>query len=400
VRRRVWTNLAFFVVLFVIMLGWLTQRVVSFKRLDNPYPMSAEFVNAFGVLPNAEVTYLGVTYGRVSKVSRIPGGVRIDMDIDRGRRIPEGGEASIFRKSAIGEQYVDFAPPVGRASDKGPWYRPSTRLPMGKTHVPLEFSELLRSASALISSIPPDAVAQLLEAAAVGLQGRTESLRQLAEGGDKLSAALASRTDALDRLADNGTRVTHVVAEHRGSLGQSLTDLRNLADSLRNARGDTAVLLERGAKFLTQLADVVADQKGNLDCDLKTLELVTDTATTPQRVAGLRALLRVGPVAFSRVWDARDVDTTGPFPGVWVRVGFVANSQYNKPPQFVPPKEVPLVKSVPECASPLRPSGANYSPASTAAPASVPPVAGDGILLVTLSSVAAATVLRQAGVLR
>jgi hypothetical protein len=105
-------------------------------------------------------------------------------------------------------------------------------------------------------------------------------------------------------------------------------------------------------------------------------------------------------VAFSRVWDARDVDTTGPFPGVWVRVGFVANSQYNKPPQFVPPKEVPLVKSVPECASPLRPSGANYSPASTAAPASVPPVAGDGILLVTLSSVAAATVLRQAGVLR
>src|SRR5207245_1784703 len=112
VKRRVWTNLAFFAVLFVVMIGWLTQRVISFKSLDHPYAMAAEFTNAVGVLPNAEVTYLGVTYGRVSKVTRITGGVRIDMEIDRGRRIPEGADATIFRKSAIGEQYVDFDAPA------------------------------------------------------------------------------------------------------------------------------------------------------------------------------------------------------------------------------------------------------------------------------------------------
>jgi phospholipid/cholesterol/gamma-HCH transport system substrate-binding protein len=397
-RRRVLVNLGFFAVLFIVMIGWLTQRVVSFDRIEKPYKMAAEFTNAFGVLPNAEVTYLGVTYGRVSKVDRIPGGVRVDMEIDRGRRIPEGSDANIFRKSAIGEQYVDFEPPLGRSGDTGPWYRSGTLLPMSKTHVPLEFSELLRSASALISSIPPDAVAQLLDAAAAGLEGRTDSLRALAEGGDKLSAALASRTDALDRLADNGTALTHVVAEHRGSLGQSLTDLRNVADSLRNARGDTAVLLDRGSKLLTQVADVVAHQKGNLDCDLKTLELVTDSANTPERVAGLRALLRVGPVAFSRVWDARDVDTTGPYPGVWIRVGFVSNPVLNRPLQYVPPKDVPAVPAVPACNSSLRPSGLDYRPASTAA--SLPPAAGDGLMMLVFGSVTAAIVLRQAGALR
>ena len=398
IRRRVWINLAFFAVMFVVMLGWLTQRIVSFKQLENPYTLSAEFSNAFGVLPNAEVTYLGVTFGRVSKVSRIPGGVRIDMEIDRGRRIPAGADASIFRKSAIGEQYVDFTPPVDAKSASGS-YRDGTLIPMSKTHVPLEFSEFLRSASALISSIPPDAVAQLLEAAAVGLEGRTESLRTLAEGGDTIGAALASRTEALDRLAENNTRLTHVVAQHRGSLGQSLTDLRNVADSLRNARGDVTVLLDRGSKLLGQLADVVGRHKGDLDCDLKTLELVLDSATTPERIAGLRALLRVGPVAFGRLWDARDVDTTGPYPGVWVRVGFLANPT-NAPAAYVPPKDVPPVKAVPQCASSVRPSGTNYRVGPTSGPPTIPRTASDGLLVMVLGSIGAAVVLRQVGALR
>jgi phospholipid/cholesterol/gamma-HCH transport system substrate-binding protein len=358
--------------------------------------MAAEFTNAVGVLPNAEGTYLGVTYGRVSSVTRIPGGVRIDLDIENGRKIPKGSDANIFRKSAIGEQYVDFSPPPG---DKGtgPYYGKNTLIPMSKTHVPLEFSEFLRSASALISSIPPDAVAQLLDAASQGLQGRTDSLRALAEGGDTLAAALASRTDALDRLADNSTRLTHVVAEHRGSLGQSLTDLRNVADSLRNAKGDTAVLLDRGSQLLRQVADVVAHQKGNLDCDLKTLELVTDAATTPQRLAGLGALLRVGPVAFSRVWDARDVDTTGPYPGVWVRVGLVSNATHNPPAQYMPAKQVPAVKEVPPCGSTLKPVGINYRPGPTGSQPLVPAAAQTGLITMLLASVGGLFVLRQSG---
>lgn len=380
-RRRVVVNLVFFVVLFAVMIGWLTQRVVTFNQIAKPYKISAEFSNAFGVLPNAEVTYLGVTYGRISTVERIPGGVRVNMEIEKGHRIPQGAEASIFRKSAIGEQYVDFAPPPGVSADNGPSYPGGTVVPMSKTHVPLEFSELLRSASALISSIPPDAVAQLLDAAATGLAGRTDSLRSLAEGGDKVTAALASRTDALDRLADNGTSLTHVVAEHRGELGQSLTDLRNLADSLRNAHGDVGVLLDHGSKLLTQVANVVADQKGNLDCDLKTLELVTDSATTPERIAGLGALLRVGPTAFSRVWDARDVDTTGPFPGVWLRVGFVSNPVLNRPLEYDPSRDVPAVPTVPACASPLKPSGLNYRPAAYSRATSTSPVVGVGLVL-------------------
>src|SRR5207302_1922321 len=123
----------------------------------------------------------------------------------------------------------------------------------------------LRSASALIQSINPDDAGALVHEAAVGLNGRTDSLRQLTESGDKLASTFAARTDALDRLAKNGTSLTNEVANHREALGQSLTDLRQVADALRNAKGDTTLSLDRGSQLLTQVGDLVAGQKKNLD---------------------------------------------------------------------------------------------------------------------------------------
>ena len=360
--RRVALNLVVFLILFFIMVGWAVRNVVSVEQIDRPYPLSATFSNAFGVLPNAEVTYLGVTYGRVSKVERVEGGVRVDMEIKRNSKIPDGSTANIYRKSAIGEQYVDFSPPPNHG-EGGPYYKSGTVLPLERTTVPLEFSELLRSASALISAVPPEAVSTLLQEASAGLEGRTDSLRELTQSGDRLAATLAARTEALDRLATNNTRLTSVVTDHRGSLGEAITDLRAVADSLKNARGDVSVLLARGSQLLGLTADLVAKHKGNLDCDLKTLELVIDETTTPYRLNGLRALLEFGPTAFDQVWDTRDVETAGPHPGVWVRVGFIANPTYNRPDQYVPPKELPPPREVTPCVSPLSSTSADYRPA-------------------------------------
>jgi phospholipid/cholesterol/gamma-HCH transport system substrate-binding protein len=392
--RRIAVNLTIFTLGFVVMVYWAINNVVSVGAIDQPYPLSAEFTNAFGVLPTAEVTYLGVNAGQVSSVRRVPGGVVIGMQIKKGRKIPEGSTANIYRKSAIGEPYIDFLPPKDQNSTAP--YRPGTRLSMQQTSVPLEFSELLRSASALIEKVPPDAVATLLREVSAGLQGRTDSLRQLAESGDRLAASLAQRTDALDRLATNNTKLTHVVTEHRQSLGQAVTDLRQLADTLDNAKGDVSVLLDRGSQLLGQTADIVAHQKGNLDCSLKSIQLLIERITTPEQLAGLQALLRIAPKAFEQVWAAREVETTGPYPGVWVRVGFLLNPTHNPPPQFTPPKELPPVAQVQLCASPLMASG-TYRPA--AAPGNVvtrlattggPPLVVGGLVVL-----AAALVLLQ-----
>src|SRR5438270_11201860 len=283
--KRTLANLTVFFVVGGLFFFWASTRLVNVSAIKHPYTLQAEFSNAVGLLPGSEVDYLGVTYGTVSSVERIDGGVRVTMKVDDGKQVPANSSANIFRKSALGEQYIEFDPPTGYTSG-GPYYAKDVTIPMSRTTVPLEFSELLKAASRLVSAIPPDAVNTLVHEAAVGGNGRVDSLRGLADAGDKLSQMLVARSAALDRLSTNNTRLTHVFTEHSNSLSQSVSDLRNIADSLKNARGDTTILLQRGSLLLGTAADLVAKHKADLDCDLKTLELVTDVTTTDHNLQG------------------------------------------------------------------------------------------------------------------
>lgn len=356
--RRVNINLLVFAAAFVVMIMWLASNVVSFKQVDRPFKVTADFENAFGVLANAEVAYIGVPFGHVSRVERITNGVRITMSIDRGRQIPRGSTANIGRKSAIGEQFINLYPPtsplVGGVLSDG------DHIAREDTTVPLEFSEFLRSASGVLGALPPGAVGTIVHETATGLDGRADSLRQLATAGDKLTAVLASRTAALDRISANGGKLTKALADHRVSLGASLDNLAALNDALANAKGDLGVILDKAAPLTKQLADLVGNHKAELDCDLKVLEVVIDHATTPINVDGLRALLTWAPAAFAGIWDSRDVEAEG----VWVRVGTIVNPTGNAPVQYIPPRALPPVLPAPACVSQVAASNIDYSPAA------------------------------------
>jgi phospholipid/cholesterol/gamma-HCH transport system substrate-binding protein len=401
-NKRTLANLGVFVGVGLLFVVWAATSLLNVSAIKHPYALKADFSNAVGLLPGSEVDYLGVTYGTVSTVERIDGGVRVTMNIDKSKKVPADSSANIFRKSALGEQYIEFDPPQGYTNG-GPYYAKDTTIPMSRTTVPLEFSELLRSASRLVSAIPPDAVNTLVHEAAVGVNGRTDSLRGLVDSGDKLSQMLVARSAALDRLATNNTALTHVVTEHSDSLSQSLSDLRNIAATLKDARGDTTILLQRGSQLLGTAADLVAKHKADLDCDLKTLELVTDVTTTDHNLAGLQTVLSASPVAFGDLWDASDVD---PIPGYpsdpispvkrWVRVGFIVNFT-NPAPQYVPPKELPPVVAVPACVSPLHADAPDYVPASTtSSPSAVLATTGGTTAAgIALALIAAALILRE-----
>jgi phospholipid/cholesterol/gamma-HCH transport system substrate-binding protein len=401
-NKRTLANLTVFFLVGLLFVVWAATSLLKVDAINHPYVLKADFSNAVGLLPGSEVDYLGVTYGTVSAVERIDGGVRVTMKIDKSKKVPADSSANIFRKSALGEQYIEFDPPQGYTNG-GPYYAKDVVIPMTRTTVPLEFSELLRSASRLVSAIPPEAVNTLVHEAAVGVNGRVDSLRGLADSGDKLSQMLVQRTAALDRLATNNTRLTHVFTEHSDSLAQSLSDLRQVAQTLKDARGDTTMLLQQGSQLLGTAADLVAKHKADLDCDLKTLELVTDVTTTDHNLQGLQTVLTAAPVAFGDLWDASDVD---PIPGYpadpispvkrWVRVGFKVNPAYNPAPQFAPPHLLPPVAEVPACVSPLHANASDYVPASaTGASAVLATTGGTAVIGIALALMAAALILRE-----
>jgi phospholipid/cholesterol/gamma-HCH transport system substrate-binding protein len=347
--RRTLINLIFFNLVFLLMVFWAINNIVTVDRVERPYTITGDFAQAAGVKSNAEVTYLGVHYGRVTSVERTPAGVSVKMKIDRNKDIPAGSIARIFRKSAIGEPYIDFVPPESYEKGSTERIEPGDNVPVSRTTVPLEFSELLRSASALVSSIDPEATGSLIHELAVGLNGRGESLRTLTESIDQLTASFVERTDQLDRLAHNSTRVTSTLADHRLSLGRAITNLRTLAETLRAADGDTRVLLDLGPDFLGTTADLVADEKQNLDCLLTDLAPVLRTLNGPEQLEDLALTLQQGPLAFGYVANTVDRDPDGP----WVRVNLLVGLEGEPAAVYVPKRSLPVVPSVPSCASPL-----------------------------------------------
>lgn len=370
--KRTLVNLIYFNGVFALMLFWAFNNIVSWDRIEQPYTISGDFEQAAGVKANAEVTYLGVHFGRVSGVERGSDGVRITMKIDKGKEIPAGSTARVFRKSAIGEPYIDFVPPPSFSASTVRYLEPGAHIPQSDTTVPLEFSELLRSASALISSIEPEAAGGLLHELALALDGRGDDLRTLTTSFDELTSTFAVRTDQLDRLAENSTRLTRVFADHRLSLSASLENLRDVAQTLRDADGDTRVLLETGPDFLGTTADLVADQKQNLDCLLDDLGTITRTLGQDAPLGDLAATIRNAPTAFGYVANAVDMEADGP----WIRVNLVLPVDEPEPPLYVPRKTLPVVPTVSPCASALAAhAGPRYAPSGTGSAAPAPPVA-------------------------
>jgi hypothetical protein len=202
----------------------------------------------------------------------------------------------------------------------------------------------------------------------------------------------------LNQLLTTNTRLTHTVASHREALGQALSDLDQVAQALRQSKGDLTTLLDQGPAFVGETANLVAGQKANLDCTLKVLERVTDATTTPDQLAALRAFLDFGPPAFGGAFDSRDVQPDG----IWIRVGMVTNPSH-PPVQYVPPRTLPGVRAASACTSPLTPYGAaDYRPAAVAGASSMAPVAanlpatGRQLGLGTLGTlIAAAFILRR-----
>src|ERR1700754_1106379 len=97
----------------------LTVGAISIFYLHVPaalgigsYNVNANFVAGGGLYQNANVTYRGVTVGRVESVGLSDDGVVAHMRLNSGTPVPDNVTATVKSVSAVGEQYVDLVPPA------------------------------------------------------------------------------------------------------------------------------------------------------------------------------------------------------------------------------------------------------------------------------------------------
>ena len=111
--RKVRLQIVAFVVIALVGVSYAGFRYAGVDRLFGPrgYAVNVALADSGGIFTGAEVTYRGVTVGRVGPLTLSKDGVHVELDIDSSdTRIPANSQAVVADRSAVGEQYVNLLP--------------------------------------------------------------------------------------------------------------------------------------------------------------------------------------------------------------------------------------------------------------------------------------------------
>jgi phospholipid/cholesterol/gamma-HCH transport system substrate-binding protein len=267
---RVGTNVVFFLILAA---GLIVVLVISLFRIQPKYAVYATFSDSGGVFSGQEVTYRGVTVGRVGTLRVVHDGVRIQLVVEsKYDRIPKKGTtARVMFKSAVGEQFVDLLP----RSQSAPYFRNGDRIALGNTALPVQQEELLRLLDRVLSGVPPKAIGDLVDVLGEGLGGRGRELHDALAALDPLTETLAARTGELNGLAVAGDRVGTAFDATASEFVTGTKGLGRALGALGRGAGGLEDLLVQGANYVPDLGDLVAARKNQLNTILRNLADIT-----------------------------------------------------------------------------------------------------------------------------
>ncbi|MBI3212997.1 MAG: virulence factor Mce family protein [Mycobacterium sp.] len=264
------------------------------------YKVDANFVAGGGIYPNANVTYRGVTIGRVDSVSLTDDGVVANMRLNSNTPVPNNVTATVKSVSAVGEQYIDLVPPSDPAGDK---LANGASISKDRTQVGQDISEMLKQADSLISSIDNSRLQDLLK----------ETFKAFNGSGPELARLLSSSRMIVDQANANVGQTTQLIDQAGPFLDAQIRsgdDIKSLADGL--------------ARFTTELNQ--ADPQ--LRTLLRTAPGAADEVNTafsgirpnfPMLAANLANLGRIGVIYHKSIEQALVI-----FPALMAALGTVA----------------------------------------------------------------------------
>ena len=311
-----------FLVVSLIGVSYVGLRYVGLgdRLLGGSYVVHADFAYAGGIFPNAPVTYRGVPVGRVSAVTLRSGGVRADLRLERGVRIPSDLRAMVSQRSAVGEQYVDLRPD----RDAGPYLRDGSVIPRDRTGTPLAPETLLTNLDALVTSVDPDDLSVVVNELGTAFEGNEAALRTILDASDLLLSDATANLPETVALIRDGRTVLHTQVASGDAIRQWADGLAKLSATLKTSDPDLRRLLANGPPAATQLVGLLHD----LDPTIGTLlgNLVTVNGVAARRLPGIEQILVVYPLALSGGFTVTPGDGTAHF-------GLVLN--LNNPPSCV-----------------------------------------------------------------
>ncbi len=239
--RLVRIQLGIFAVVTVLAVG-----AISILYLHAPsrlgigtYKVTADFIGGGGIYKSANVTYRGVTVGRVESVQLTDHGIDASMRLNSATKIPGNVTATVKSMSAIGEQYIDLVPPEGTTAAVSA-LRNGARIGQDRTAIGQDIAGMLDQAQSLVNSVANSRLRDLLHSAFDGFNGSgpelarmIESSRQLVDEANANYEATAGLIDEFEPFLDAQIRSGDDIKKLSRALAAVTTEVRNADPQLR-----------------------------------------------------------------------------------------------------------------------------------------------------------------------
>jgi phospholipid/cholesterol/gamma-HCH transport system substrate-binding protein len=290
-------KLGAFAVIAVVVLAYTFFHYAGLGRLlglRGYYTVEMQLSNAGGIFPNADVTYRGVSVGRVGALRLTATGVEADLNISSSAPpIPARLHAAVADLSAVGEEYVDLRP----LTTQGPYLTAGSVIPRQDTLLPLPVTGLLNSANTLATSVPLGSLRTVLNALDTGFQNEGVNVQALIDGQSKLvRAANATISQSIALTRESQTVLATQNAES-AAFTSFAASIRLFAAQLDASDTDLRRLVANGPAAAAQVAGLITDNTPSLGALIA--NLLTASEVTLTRGSNLDELLSALPAAIA-----------------------------------------------------------------------------------------------------
>ncbi|HVB46358.1 MAG TPA: MlaD family protein [Streptosporangiaceae bacterium] len=293
--RSVRLKLIAFVLIGVTVVGYTAFRYANLGRLiglRGYYLVKVELADAGGIFPDADVTYRGVSVGRVNAVRLTQTGVEADLRItDSAPPIPADLTAVVADLSPVGEQYVDLLP----RTTSGPYLTDGSVISEADTQLPPLVTTLLTSLDSLAHSLPLSSLRTVLHEFSLGVGGQAGNIQVLLDDSHAFLRTAANNASQVAGLVRDSKTVLATQINEAAALNNFASSARLFAHQLVRSDADLRRLIAAAPQAATQLDDLLVDTNPAL------AELIANLLTTSElgssRISALDELLSGVPVA-------------------------------------------------------------------------------------------------------
>ncbi|WP_144207447.1 virulence factor Mce family protein [Mycobacterium tilburgii] len=268
IRRQLWLFLVLTVV-SVLMLGIYYLQVPSLMGIGR-YTLKAELPASGGLYPTANVTYRGITIGKVTSVEPTTHGAEATMSIDSQYKIPVDAVANVHSVSAVGEQYLDLV------STENPGKYLADGQTITKGTVPAEIGPALDTANRGLAVLPKNKIATLLDETAESVGGLGPALQRLVDSTQAIVGDFRTNITDVNDIIQHSGPVLDSQIKSSDNIERWARNLNTLAAQAAARDQNVRSVLSQAAPTADQVSAVFSDVRESLPQTLANLEVVFD----------------------------------------------------------------------------------------------------------------------------